>query len=513
MNDILKKYTVKKSVVQQGFIIPALLALIITFGTLMIVVSGVISNTLGSAARNQSSQVAINIAEAGINYYLWHMSHNSGDYKDGTTAAQTPDSVLGYGPYVHDYKDSTGAKRGTFTLYIKPGENGSNVTTVRSEAKQVGAASIERVVVAELGAPSFSAYAVASNSELWFGSTETADGPVHSNVGVKMDGPNNSVVTSANQTYVPSSSSGPGSGSSRPGVWCDSSITSPNCNTRSKDSWRYPIASIDFNKISGDLCSLKKSALNDQSSNACNKKPSRTSGYVPPANTQFSDDKGYLITLKTNGKYKLEEVRSENDMQVDYDSALNTRSTIDNITIPSDGIVFVEDNVWVRTEAGGFDGRITIASARLAVSGDTVATIVDNVKYKDKFTGNDAIGIISEDNLDIAPYIPVPLEINAALISQRGRVQFRPNYNYNSYYDTPGYIQSNETLNFFGSIASNEQWTWSWVRCSYNSTSCWSGFKNNTTSYDENLRYAPPPNFPVTNTFDILKWREVIKAP
>ena len=147
------------------------------------------------------------------------------------------------------------------------------------------------------------------------------------------------------------------------------------------------------------------------------------------------DDKGYLITLKTNGKYKLEEVRSENDMQVDYDSALNTRSTIDNITIPSDGIVFVEDNVWVRTEAGGFDGRITIASARLAVSGDTVATIVDNVKYKDKFTGNDAIGIISEDNLDIAPYIPVPLEINAALISQRGRVQFRPNYNYNSYYD------------------------------------------------------------------------------
>ena len=137
MNDILKKYTVKKSVVQQGFIIPALLALIITFGTLMIVVSGVISNTLGSAARNQSSQVAINIAEAGINYYLWHMSHNSGDYKDGTTAAQTPDSVLGYAPYVHDYKDSTGAKRGTFTLYIKPGENGSNVTTVRSEAKQV----------------------------------------------------------------------------------------------------------------------------------------------------------------------------------------------------------------------------------------------------------------------------------------------------------------------------------------------------------------------------------------
>lgn len=497
----------------QGFIIPALLALIITFGTLMIVVAGVISNTLGYAARNQSSQVAINIAEAGVNYYLWHMSHNPGDYKDGKTTPATPDAQFGYGPYTHDYKDSTGSKRGTFTLWIKPGENGSKVTTVRSEAKQVGLASVERVVEAQIGAPSFSAYAVAANSELWFGSTETADGPVHSNVGVKMDGPNNSIVTSANQSYVPSSTSGPGSGSSKSGVWCDTSITSPNCNSRSKDSWRYPVPSVDFNKLSGDLCSLKKTATNNQSSNACNQKPSRTAGYIPSVQNSYYKDRGYLITLKTNGKYRLEEVRSENDTQNDYDSALNTRSTIDNIAIPSNGIIFVEDNVWVRTESGGFDGRVTIASARLAVSGDTVATIVDNTKYKDKYTGNDAIGIISEDNVDIAPYVPVPLEINAALISQRGRVQFRPYYNYNNYYSTPGYIQPSEKLTFFGSIASNEQWTWSWVRCGSNVTSCWSGFKNNITSYDENLRYAPPPDFPVTSTYDILKWREVIKAP
>lgn len=505
-----ERQTVSKN---QGFIIPALLVLIITFGTLMIVVSSVISNTLGYAARNQSSQVAINIAEAGINYYLWHMSHNPTDYKDGKSTPSTPDAELGYGPYVHDYTDSTGTKRGTFTLWIKPGENGSKVTTVRSEAKQVGMASVERVVEAQIGAPSFSAYAVASNSELWFGSTETADGPVHSNVGVKMDGPNNSIVTSANETYVPSYSSGPGSGSTKPGVWCDPSITTPSCSGRSKESWRYPVPSVDFNKLSGDLCNLKKTATNNQSNNACNQTPNRTDGYIPPVRNQYDYDRGYLITLKTNGKYRLEEVRSENDTRNNYSSALNTRSTIDNIDIPSNGVIFVEDNVWVRTESGGFDGRVTIASARLAVSGDTVATLVDNITYKDQFTGNDAIGIISEDNVDVAPYVPVPLEIHAALISQRGRVQFRPRYNYNSYYSTPGYIQPSETLTFFGSIASNEQWTWSWIRCGSNSPSCWSGFKNNTTTYDENLRYAPPPDFPVTNTYDILKWREVIKAP
>lgn len=497
----------------KGFIIPALLALIITFGTLMIVVSGVVSNTLGSAARNQSSQSALNIAEAGINYYLWHMSHNPDDYKDGQSTPTTPDPELGYGPYTHDYNDSTGTKRGSFTLYIKPGENGSKVTKVRSEASQGGFTSLARVVEAEIGAPSFSAYSVASNSELWFGSTETADGPVHSNVGVKMDGPNNSIVSSSNQTYIPSYGSGPGSGSSKPGVWCDSSITDPNCNTRSKDSWNYPVASIDFNQLSGDLCSLKKLATNNQSANACNQTPSRSDGYIPPVRNSYDDGRGYLITLKTNGKYKLEEVRSENDTRPTYTAALNTRSTIDNISIPANGVIFVEDNVWVRTESGGFDGRVTIASARLAVSGDTVATLVDNILYEDKYTGNDAIGIIAEDNVDVAPYVPVPLELNAALIAQRGRVQFRPRYNYNSYYSTPGYINPSETLSFFGSVASNQQWTWSWVRCGYNSPSCWSGFQHNTTSYDESLRYSPPPNFPVTNTFDILSWREVIKAP
>lgn len=513
MSISIKSINKDRSSNTHGFIIPALLALIITFGTLMLVVSGVISNTLGYAARNQSSQVAINIAEAGINYYLWHMSHNPGDYKDGQSTPTTPNPQLGYGPYVHDYKDGTGTKRGTFTLWIRPGDNGSSVTTVRSEARQTGLASVERVVEAQIGAPSFSAYAVASNSELWFGSTETADGPVHSNVGVKMDGPNNSIVSSANQSYVPSSSSGPGSGNWRSGVWCDTSITNPNCIGRSKDSWRYPVPSVDFNKLTGDLCSLKKTATNNQSSNACNQRPSRSAGYIPPIRTQYRQDNGYLLTLKTNGRYRLQEVRGENDTRNGYSAALNVSSIADNIVIPSNGIIFVEDNVWVRSESGGFDGRVTIASSRLSVSGSASATIIDDLTYKDKFTGNDAIGIISEDNLDIAPYVPVPLEIHGALISQRGRVQFRPRYNYNTYYETPGYIEPSDKLTFFGSIASNEQWTWSWIRCSNNHASCWSGFKHNTTTYDENLRYAPPPDFPVTNTYDILKWREVIKAP
>jgi type II secretory pathway pseudopilin PulG len=499
-----------KRLLQSGFIIPGLLGLIIGFGIIASVAATIVNSTLGSATKNQQSQLAMNYAEAGINYYLWHMSHNSTDYKDGQSTPVTPDPELGYGPYEHDYLDGTGKTTGSFTLYIKPGDNGSSVVTVRSIGKVKGG-STERTLQAKLGAPSFATYSVVSNSQLWFGDSESADGPVHSNVGVKMDGPNSSDVTASNTTYVPSFS-GPGSGSTQNGVWCDPAITNPNCTTRSKTSWRYPVPSIDFNKLSADLCQLKKEATNNQAANSCSQRPAKTDGYLPARRTRFSSRRGYLITLNNNGTYNLHNVDNERDNRSNYSSALSTSLVQNNISMPENGVIFAEDNVWVRSESSGFDGRVTIASARLAVSGSTTATIVDNITYKDKYEGFDTIGIIAENNIDVAPYVPVPLEIHGALIAQSGRVQFRPNYNYGGG-AAPGYINANETLSFFGSVASSQQWTWSWIRCGSNTPSCWSGFKNNETVYDENLRYSPPPSFPVTSTYDILEWREVIASP
>ena len=494
-----------------GFIVPTVLMVIVVFSILMISVASVINVTLGDAARNQSSQMALNIAEAGVNYYLWHVSHNNSDYKDGQTTPSAPVANLGYGPYVHSYRDGSGNVVGTFTLYISPGTAGSNVITVRSTGKMNGSRSPSRTVQARIGAPSFSTYAVVSNSQLWFGDTEIADGPVHSNVGVKMDGPNNSDVTSSNLTYVPTNS-GAGSGSTKAGVWCDPNITNPNCTTRSKVSWRYPVPSVDFNKVTTDLCQLKKTATNNQASNSCSQRPSRTAGYIPPRATGYNRAYGYLITLNTNGTYNLSSVSAENDTRANYTSALTSSVVANNVAIPSNGIIFVEDNVWVRSEAGGFDGRVTIASARLAVSGQTTVSVVDNIKYKDQYSGGDAIGLIAENNIDIAPYVPVPLTVHSAMIAQAGRVQFRPE-SYSNSQATVGYVTESQRLNFFGSVASQEQWTWSWLRCgNTNSTSCWSGFRYNETKYDENLRYAPPPNFPVTSTYDILEWREVITA-
>ncbi|MEK7520547.1 MAG: hypothetical protein AAB560_00515, partial [Patescibacteria group bacterium] len=54
---------------------------------------------------------AFAIAEAGIEYYRWHLAHAPADYQDGTGQD---------GPYVHDYRDKDGKVIGQFSLSITP---------------------------------------------------------------------------------------------------------------------------------------------------------------------------------------------------------------------------------------------------------------------------------------------------------------------------------------------------------------------------------------------------------
>jgi hypothetical protein len=117
---------------QRGYILPAVLSLILAISFFSAALITVIVDNFFVVGNNVRSQQAFNIAEAGANYYLWHMAHNGTDYKDGKTTPATPDPTLGYGPYVHDYFDSSTTKIGTFTLWIKPQGSGSTIATVRS---------------------------------------------------------------------------------------------------------------------------------------------------------------------------------------------------------------------------------------------------------------------------------------------------------------------------------------------------------------------------------------------
>jgi Tfp pilus assembly protein PilX len=518
---------------QKGFTIPAVLSIMIAAGIIGTAVLMVIMNNFFVVGNNVKSQQAFNIAEAGINYYLWHLSHNSSDYQDGTGAPATQVAGLGYGPYVHNYVDDNAKTTGTYTLYVKPQGTGSTVVDIRAIGK-VNGSKITRTVQAQIGAASFASFAVASDTALWFGSNETADGPVFSNQGVRMDGTNTSTVSSANATYVPSSQLGGDGSTFHPGVWCDPSVTTPvDCNTRSKVDWLFPTAAIDFNQVSGSLCTIKKIAFAADAATAslagqptaCSQTPTtRTGSYLPQRSSSANTSRGYLIELNTDNTYNIYNVNNENDTKTDYVSALNTQSVATNIPVPSSGVIFAEDNVWVRSNPT-FHGRVTIAAGRLATNNVADIHVADDLLYSTK-NGQDAIGLVTENDIDIAPYAApatgsFTLEVDAASLAQTGSVQFPSNYSFSNTDCTRGWVNSSQKLLYYGSIATRQPWTWSWQRGSACgdavkdpiSGSYISGFLYNTTQYDYNLLYAPPPSYPITGGYNILSWREVLTHP
>lgn len=518
---------------QRGFLMPALISFIIASTIFGGAVLTVILTNFFVIGNNIKSQQAFNIAEAGVNYYLWHLSHNGKDYQDGTGAPSSPDPILGYGPYEHDYIDDNGVNQGTFTLWLKPQSTGSTIVTVRA----IGAirnSNITRTVEAKIGATSFASYGVLSDTALWFGDTESANGPIFSNQGIRIDGANTGTVSAANTTYVPSSSLGGNGSSSHPGVWCSTSVVTPvNCSTRNKSTWSYPQSSVDFNQVSGSLCDMKKVAFADYSStqsyatlaNACSQVPTtRTNAYIPQRGSSFSTTKGYLIQLNSNNTYNLYNVNAENDQLTPYTSALTLASVATNIAIPPSGVIYTEDNVWVRTNTT-FTGRVSIAAGRLATTKSASITIADDILYTAK-DGSDAIGLVAEQDILIAPYAPPAsgsfnFEVDAAALAQSGSVLSPLYYKSNTSKCTRGWIGSNQTLTYYGSVASRQSWTWTWLvggACGdavYDSASGYriSGIKHNTSSYDYNLLYAPPPSFPITGGYSILSWREVLTKP
>lgn len=528
---------IKNSKSHYGYMTLTLLAIITVFTILTLSVLEIINLNVATVANNINSQKAFNIAEAGINYYLWHLSHNPGDYKDGLTTPATPDANLGYGPYQHDYIDDNGTNQGTYTLWINPQGGGSTIATIRAIGKVKGT-NIKRTIDAKIGSPSFANYGVLSDTALWFGSTETASGPVHSNQGVRMDGASDTDVTASKTTYTPSYAKGGCSGNncSHSGVWCDNAVTSPvDCNNRPKTDWQYPVPSVDFNQISGSLCTIKKVAFAADSStsslaslaNACTQTPTtRTASYLPQRSTtgSYSQSKGYLVELNNDGTYNLSNVNAEVDTASSYSAALTLQSIATNITPASSGVIFAEDNVWVRTNSN-FHGRITIGAGRLATSNNAEIVIADDIIYSTK-NGTDAIGLVAESNVTISPYaIPQSgnfnFEVDAATIAQNGSVTYPLYYRSSSTTCTKGWVGSDQKLLFYGSVASRLDWTWTWdlglsscgnaVRASNNHYI--SGVLSNTSQYDYNLLYSPPPSYPITGAYNVLSWHETITAP
>jgi hypothetical protein len=278
--------------------------------------------------------------------------------------------------------------------------------------------------------------------------------------------------------------------------------------------------------------------------NACNQVPNtRTNAYLPQRNTNgsYSVTRGYLIKLNSNGTYDLLNVNGEDDRLTPYTNALTTSTIATGIAIPPSGVVFAEDNVWVLSNPS-FHGRLTIAAGRLAQSTINAEIVIAGPLAYSTKNGSDALGLVSEASVFIAPYAPPAsgsfnLEIDAAVLAETGNVTygensestqgngtFQPNYRAQQNKCARGWVNDNQTLSFYGSVATRQILTWVWDFGQGQSGHCgdnaqgnsghWvSGILNNTTTYDYNLLYNPPPSYPITSSYQIISWREVLTRP
>ena len=242
-----------------------LITLIILVVVVIIFVFGLISWAIFSQRVSQQivlKELAFHIAEAGNEYYRWHLAHDRNDYQDGQSwCCQNPPCEW-CGPYLHDYKDIYGRIIGQFSLKIKPPPTGSTVVVIRSTGWPINQPSLKRTIETKLAIASWAKFAVAANDKMRFGEGTTVYGEIHSNDGIRFDGVAYNLVKSAKTTYVD-----PDDGNTEWGVHTHVSPRDPFPPTpfpNRPDVFRagrqVSVPAIDFNGISANLSEIKSKA-------------------------------------------------------------------------------------------------------------------------------------------------------------------------------------------------------------------------------------------------------------
>lgn len=452
---------------------------------------------------------AFQIAEAGVEYYRWHLAHDSDDYQDGTGAP---------GPYVHDYEDKDGNIIGSFTLTITPPPTGSTVVTLVSEGKVIEDPNISRKIEAKLAIASLAKFAFVANSVMRFGEGTEVFGPIHSNDGIRFDGLAHNIVTSAKADYDDPDHTGanefavhthinapPSSGTNsnfRP-LEAPPTTPVPNRTDVFVAGRQFPVPAVDFTGFTNDLAQIKSDA--------------QASGYYRAGSGAL----GYNVVLKTNDTFDLYRVNSL--LSVPSSGCTNTASQsgwgtwsigtgggaqtlLGNYAFPANGLIFLEDHVWVEGTING--ARVTIASGRFPENPSTDTSIVFNkdIRYTN-YDGSDVIALIAQNNINAGMASNNTLTIDAALVAKNGRVgryYYRPNANWPSSGGSArcSPYHTRATLNLYGMIGTNLRYGFAYTDDT--------GYVTRNITYDANLLYGPPPSFPLTSdNYTTISWREL----
>jgi len=471
-------FTQKKGVITTYVLVFGLIFLIMLGGLL-----GFILLQLRQSAQKAAWSESLHIAEAGINYYRWCLNN------EVETLCETE----------KDYFDTSGNRIGHFSLQsISTVSCGQTIQKkITSEGWTENFPNIKRKISVLYARESVAKYSYILNNNVWVGSDHEIRGPYQSNGGIRMDGENQSLVSSAKEDWICTSSFGcstcpvsagcylEGSNCMCPGVFTTTANSNP-------DLFSYPVPPFDFTGITIDLAQMKSSA---QSSGiylapSININPQGKGYYLKffkDAVTNEAKFEAWIITqLSSTYAYSLEE-----GWHYDY-FTITSKYLYNTYSIPSAcSVIFIEDNVWPE---GQVKGKVTLASANLITPGmDTDVILLGNIDYT-TLDGSDGLALIAERNALIGPQSPNQMELRGIFVAQKGR------FSRNHY---PSNIR--EKLEIYGSIISNGRVGTQWISGSV----IVSGYLKRESYFDSNLVYNAPPFVPYINPeFKIVKWEE-----
>ena len=284
---------INKSSYNDGY----LLIQVLVFGAVaVIIISGLVAFAAANiklGRRIVLSEQAFQMAEAGLEYYRWHLAHDPSDYTDGTGQP---------GPYVKNFYDKDGILLGTFSLDIIPPPLGSTLVTLQSTGISAQDTSVQRTIISKLAIPSFANFAAVANAVMRFGSGTEVFGPIHSNNGIRFDGIAHNLVTSLLSNYNDPIHSGanefavhthvnppPGTGLNNSFRPLEAPPTSPVMSRTDVfiAGRSFPAPEVEFDTIMNDLIQMKADA---------------ESGGLYFASSTVS---GYQIALKTDDTFDL----------------------------------------------------------------------------------------------------------------------------------------------------------------------------------------------------------------
>lgn len=487
----------KKTLQSDGY----LLLEVLVFGAAAVVI---IIGLIAFAATNVKigrrvvlSEQTFQMAEAGLEYYRWHLAHDPTDYTDGTGLP---------GPYVKNFYDRDGVLLGTFTLTITPPPLGSTLVTLESVGTSAVDPAVTRTLVSRLAVPSFANFAAVADAIMRFGSGTEVFGPIHSNNGVRFDGLAHNLVTSYLSSYNDPIHTGSNEFAVHthvnppPGTGLNNSFRSLEAPPTNPVPSRpdvfiagrsFPAPEVDFDTITNDLVQMKADA--------------ESAGLYFASSTLS----GYTIVLKTDDTFDLYRVNSLRALPNNctgsgtgwgsWTASSTDQTSLGTYPFPANGLIFLDDNVWVE---GTIDGaRLTIVAARIPdddVNQRRSMTINNDVMYTN-YDGTDVIALIGQNNVNAGLYSEDDLRIDAALVAQNGRVG---RYSYSDNDCAP--YKNRNSITLYGTIVTALQYGFAYGDPVTN------GYSFRNLIYDSFLLYKPPPFFPETEDFhEVISWKEI----